>query len=156
MKNIITTVLIAVTLYSCTSTVHLEKKVYCQGKTQQGDCLVQSTGVGKNNDTGQISAIQNALYSVIFVGIETSGSFSCPKYPLFNVNENKCADCKAKIEGLISSGELNEFITSPNNYFVDGQSRVKTDGGYRLTYTLIVDRDRLRKFLENKNLIMPL
>lgn len=127
--------------------------VQCIQLASNGDCIVSIQELGVSRETAIDAAKKNALYQLLFVGIQGS-------------MESRIQPIPALIKDANVQQEKNSYF---NSFFKDGSYKdyaevlpgsvptvARLAKGYKVTLTIVLKKESLRKKLESDNIIKSL
>lgn len=124
----------------------------CVGITNNDDYIVNVTTTAKTLEAAKGKAVENAVHGVLFKGFEANGN-SGRKQKALITDTTVIARNTEYLANLLTSPEYSKYAETLNN---TPAVPVKVKGGFRVTQTVIVHKDALRKRLENDGIIKSL
>ena len=124
----------------------------CIGMTNNDDYIVNVTATAKTLEAARGKAMEYAVQSVLFKGFEANGNGNRKQKPIVT-DTAVIANNTEYFANLLTSPEYSKYAETLNNTPV---APVKVKGGFRVTQTIIVHKDALRKRLENDGIIKSL
>lgn len=126
--------------------------IECVGMTNNDDYIVNVTATAKTLKSAKGKAVEYAVHDVLFKGFEATGN-SGRKQKALITDTTVIARNTEYLANLLTSPEYSKYAETLNN---TPAVPVKVKGGFRVTQTVIVHKDALRKRLENDGIIKSL
>lgn len=143
---------LALTTFSC-STPTYGYEMTCLGVGSEGSNLLKVYSYGKNYDKAVKQAKHDAVHGILFKGIV--GSNGCANQPAMVKPQEQVAN-QAFFDEFFKKGEYLRFVNISNDGSVSGADRLKVGSMYKIGVTVSVQKDALRKYLEQAGVIKPL
>lgn len=143
---------LALTTFSC-STPTYGYEMTCLGVGSEGSNLLKVYSYGKNYDKAVKQAKHDAVHGILFKGIV--GSNGCANQPAMVKPQEQVAN-QAFLDEFFKKGEYLRFVNISNDGSVSGADRLKVGSMYKIGVTVSVQKDALRKYLEQAGVIKPL
>lgn len=126
----------------------------CIGLTDKGECIVTATGNGRNPSLISQTTKKNAVYALLFDGIKGNSENRIKDLPPLIADKNVLNTRAEYFSSFFSSdGSCPLFVKSMPGTL---PKTVKTKTGYKVTETILLDRNALRKELERNGIIKSL
>lgn len=143
---------LALTTFSCTTPTY-GYEMTCLGVGSEGSNLLKVYSYGKNYDKAVKQAKHDAVHGILFKGIV--GSNGCANQPAMVKPQEQVAN-QAFFDEFFKKGEYLRFVNISNDGSVSGADRLKVGSMYKIGVTVSVQKDALRKYLEQAGVIKPL
>ena len=124
----------------------------CVGMTNNDDYIVNVTATAKTLEAAKGKAVEYAVQGVLFKGFQANGNGSRKQKALVT-DTAVIARNTEYFANLLTLPEYSKYAETLNNA---PAAPVKVKGGFRVTQTIIVHKDALRKRLENDSIIKSL
>lgn len=145
---------LALTTYSCASQQQVfGYEMTCLGVGSEGSNLLKVYSYGKTHDKSVEQAKHDAVHGILFKGIV--GSNGCANQPAMVKPQEQVAN-QAFFDEFFKKGEYLRFVNISNDGSVSGADRLKVGNMYKIGVTVSVQKDALRKYLEQAGVIKPL
>ena len=145
---------LALTTSSCASQQQVfGYEMTCLGVGSEGSNLLKVYSYGKTYDKSVEQAKHDAVHGILFKGIV--GSNGCANQPAM-VKPQEQVDNQAFFDEFFKKGEYLRFVNISNDGSVSGADRLKVGNMYKIGVTVSVQKDALRKYLEQAGVIKPL
>ena len=125
----------------------------CLGVGSEGSNLLKVYSYGKTHDKSVEQAKHDAVHGILFKGIV--GSNGCANQPAMVKPQEQVAN-QAFFDEFFKKGEYLRFVNISNDGSVSGADRLKVGNMYKIGVTVSVQKDALRKYLEQAGVIKPL
>ena len=125
----------------------------CLGEGTEGSNLLKVYSYGKTYDKSVEQAKHDAVHGILFKGIV--GSNGCANQPAMVKPQEQVAN-QAFFDDFFKKGEYLRFVNISNDGSVSGADRLKVGNMYKIGVTVSVQKDALRKYLEQAGVIKPL
>lgn len=158
-KSILLFVAMGILMCSCGTTSNVTYRpspgmtVQCIQLASNGDCIVSIQETGISREAATDAAMRSAVYQLLFGGLQGSA-------------DNRIQPIPALINNPSVQQEKNSYF---NSFFKDGTYQnyvevlpgsvpkvARLGGGYRVTLTIVLKKESLRKKLESDNIIKSL
>ena len=143
---------LALTTFSC-STPTYGYEMTCLGVGSVGSNLLKVYSYGKNYDKAVKQAKHDAVHGILFKGIV--GSNGCANQPAMVKPQEQVAN-QAFFDEFFKKGEYLRFVNISNDGSIGATDRLKVGSMYKIGVTVSVQKDALRKYLEQAGVIKPL
>lgn len=143
---------LALTTLSC-STPTYGYEMTCLGVGSEGSNLLKVYSYGKNYDKAVKQAKHDAVHGILFKGIV--GSNGCANQPAMVKPQEQVAN-QAFFDEFFKKGEYLRFVNISNDGSIGATDRLKVGSMYKIGVTVSVQKDALRKYLEQAGVIKPL
>lgn len=143
---------LALTTFSC-STPTYGYEMTCLGVGSEGSNLLKVYSYGKNYDKAVKQAKHDAVHGILFKGIV--GSNGCANQPAMVKPQEQVAN-QAFFDEFFKKGEYLRFVNISNDGSIGATDRLKVGSMYKIGVTVSVQKDALRKYLEQAGVIKPL
>lgn len=143
---------LALTTFSC-STPTYGYEMTCLGVGSEGSNLLKVYSYGKNYDKAVKQAKHDAVHDILFKGIV--GSNGCANQPAMVKPQEQVAN-QAFFDEFFKKGEYLRFVNISNDGSIGATDRLKVGSMYKIGVTVSVQKDALRKYLEQAGVIKPL
>lgn len=143
---------LALTTFSC-STPTYGYEMTCLGVGSEGSNLLKVYSYGKNYDKAVKQAKYDAVHGILFKGIV--GSNGCANQPAMVKPQEQVAN-QAFFDEFFKKGEYLRFVNISNDGSICATDRLKVGSMYKIGVTVSVQKDALRKYLEQAGVIKPL
>ncbi len=145
---------LALTTSSCASQQQVfGYEMTCLGVGSEGSNLLKVYSYGKTYDKSVEQAKHDAVHGILFKGIV--GSNGCANQPAMVKPQEQVAN-QAFFDEFFKKGEYLRFVNISNDGSVSGADRLKVGSMYKIGVTVSVQKDALRKYLEQAGVIKPL
>lgn len=145
---------LALTTSSCASQQQVfGYEMTCLGVGSEGSNLLKVYSYGKTYDKSVEQAKHDAVHGILFKGIV--GSNGCANQPAMVKPQEQVAN-QAFFDEFFKKGEYLRFVNISNDGSVSGADRLKVGNMYKIGVTVSVQKDALRKYLEQAGVIKPL
>ncbi len=145
---------LALTTSSCASQQQVfGYEMTCLGVGSEGSNLLKVYSYGKTYDKAVEQAKHDAVHGILFKGIV--GSNGCANQPAIVKPQEQVAN-QAFFDEFFKKGEYLRFVNISNDGSVSGADRLKVGSMYKIGVTVSVQKDALRKYLEQAGMIKPL
>lgn len=145
---------LALTTSSCASQQQVfGYEMTCLGVGSEGSNLLKVYSYGKTYDKSVEQAKHDAVHGILFKGIV--GSNGCANQPAMVKPQEQVAN-QAFFDEFFKKGEYLRFVNISNDGSVSGTDRLKVGNMYKIGVTVSVQKDALRKYLEQAGVIKPL
>ena len=145
---------LALTTSSCASQQQVfGYEMTCLGVGSEGSNLLKVYYYGKTYDKSVEQAKHDAVHGILFKGIV--GSNGCANQPAMVKPQEQVAN-QAFFDEFFKKGEYLRFVNISNDGSVSGADRLKVGNMYKIGVTVSVQKDALRKYLEQAGVIKPL
>lgn len=145
---------LALTTSSCASQQQVfGYEMTCLGVGSEGSNLLKVYSYGKTYDKSVEQAKHDAVHGILFKGIV--GSNGCANQPAMVKPQEQVAN-QAFFDEFFKKGEYLRFVNISNDGSVSGADRLKVGSMYKIGITVSVQKDALRKYLEQAGVIKPL
>ena len=145
---------LALTTSSCASQQQVfGYEMTCLGVGSEGSNLLKVYSYGKTYDKSVEQAKHDAVHGILFKGIV--GSNGCANQPAMVKPQEQVAN-QAFFDEFFKKGEYLRFVNISNDGSVSGADRLKVGNLYKIGVTVSVQKDALRKYLEQAGVIKPL
>lgn len=145
---------LALTTSSCASQQQVfGYEMTCLGVGSEGSNLLKVYSYGKTYDKSVEQAKHDAVHGILFKGIV--GSNGCANQPAMVKPQEQVAN-QAFFNEFFKKGEYLRFVNISNDGSVSGADRLKVGNMYKIGVTVSVQKDALRKYLEQAGVIKPL
>ena len=145
---------LALTTSSCASQQQVfGYEMTCLGVGTEGSNLLKVYSYGKTYDKSVEQAKHDAVHGILFKGIV--GSNGCANQPAMVKPQEQAAN-QAFFDEFFKKGEYLRFVNISNDGSVSGADRLKVGNMYKIGVTVSVQKDALRKYLEQAGVIKPL
>lgn len=145
---------LALTTSSCASQQQVfGYEMTCLGVGTEGSNLLKVYSYGKTYDKSVEQAKHDAVHGILFKGIV--GSNGCANQPAMLKPQEQVAN-QAFFDEFFKKGEYLRFVNISNDGSVSGADRLKVGNMYKIGVTVSVQKDALRKYLEQAGVIKPL
>ena len=145
---------LALTTSSCASQQQVfGYEMTCLGVGSEGSNLLKVYSYGKTYDKSVEQAKHDAVHGILFKGIV--GSNGCANQPAMVKPQEQVAN-QAFFDEFFKKGEYLRFVNISNDGSVSGADRLKVGNMYKIGVTVSVQKDALRKYLEQDGVIKPL
>ena len=145
---------LALTTSSCASQQQVfGYEMTCLGVGSEGSNLLKVYSYGKTYDKSVEQAKHDAVHGILFKGIV--GSNGCANQPAMVKPQEQVAN-QAFLDEFFKKGEYLRFVNISNDGSVSGADRLKVGSMYKIGVTVSVQKDALRKYLEQAGVIKPL
>ena len=145
---------LALTTSSCASQQQVfGYEMTCLGVGSEGSNLLKVYSYGKTYDKSVEQAKHDAVHGILFKGIV--GSNGCANQPAIVKPQEQVAN-QAFFDEFFKKGEYLRFVNISNDGSVSGADRLKVGSMYKIGVTVSVQKDALRKYLEQAGVIKPL
>ena len=145
---------LALTTSSCASQQQVfGYEMTCLGVGSEGSNLLKVYSYGKTYDKSVEQAKHDAVHGILFKGIV--GSNGCANQPAMVKPQEQVAN-QAFFDEFFKKGEYLRFGNISNDGSVSGADRLKVGSMYKIGVTVSVQKDALRKYLEQAGVIKPL
>lgn len=145
---------LALTTSSCASQQQVfGYEMTCLGVGTEGSNLLKVYSYGKTYDKSVEQAKHDAVHGILFKGIV--GSNGCANQPAMVKPQEQVAN-QAFFDDFFKKGEYLRFVNISNDGSVSGADRLKVGNMYKIGVTVSVQKDALRKYLEQAGVIKPL
>lgn len=135
-----------------TSANTVDYSIECVGMTNNDDYIVNVTATAKTLNEAKANAVEYAVHGVLFTGFEANGNGGRKQKALVT-DSAVIARNTEYFANLLTSPEYSKYAETLSSVPV---APVKAKGGFRVTQTVIVHKDALRKRLENDGIIKTL
>lgn len=122
------------------------------GMTINDDYIVNVTATAKTLEAAKGKTVEYAVSGVLFKGLEANGN-GCRKQKALVADTAIIAKNTEYFANLLTSQEYSKYAEALSQ---TPAAPVKIKGGYRVTQTVIVHKDALRKRLEKDGIIESL
>lgn len=143
---------LALATFSC-STPTYGYEMTCLGVGSEGSNLLKVYSYGKNYDKAVKQAKHDAVHGILFKGIV--GSNGCANQPAMVKPQEQVAN-QAFFDEFFKKGEYLRFVNISNDGSIGATDRLKVGSMYKIGVTVSVQKDALRKYLEQAGVIKPL
>ena len=145
---------LALTTSSCASQQQVfGYEMTCLGVGSEGSNLLKVYSYGKTYDKSVEQGKHDAVHGILFKGIV--GSNGCANQPAMVKPQEQVAN-QAFFDEFFKKGEYLRFVNISNDGSVSGADRLKVGSMYKIGVTVSVQKDALRKYLEQAGVIKPL
>lgn len=145
---------LALTISSCASQQQVfGYEMTCLGVGSEGSNLLKVYSYGKTYDKAVEQAKHDGVHGILFKGIV--GSNGCANQPAMVKPQEQVAN-QAFFDEFFKKGEYLRFVNISNDGSVSGADRLKVGSMYKIGVTVSVQKDALRKYLEQAGVIKPL
>ena len=145
---------LALTTSSCASQQQVfGYEMTCLGVGSEGSNLLKVYSYGKTYDKSVEQAKHDAVHGILFKGIV--GSNGCANQPAMVKPQEQVAN-QAFFDEFFKKGEYLRFVNISNDGSVSGADRLKVGSMSKIGVTVSVQKDALRKYLEQAGVIKPL
>ena len=145
---------LALTTSSCASQQQgIGYEMTCLGVGTEGSNLLKVYSYGKTYDKSVEQAKHDAVHGILFKGIV--GSNGCANQPAMVKPQEQVAN-QAFFDEFFKKREYLRFVNISNDGSVSGADRLKVGNMYKIGVTVSVQKDALRKYLEQAGVIKPL
>lgn len=145
---------LALTISSCASQQQVfGYEMTCLGVGSEGSNLLKVYSYGKNYDKAVKQAKHDAVHGILFKGIV--GSNGCANQPAMVKPQEQVAN-QAFFDEFFKKGEYLRFVNISNDGSIGATDRLKVGSMYKIGVTVSVQKDALRKYLEQAGVIKPL
>lgn len=158
-KSIILFVVIGIIMGSCATsgsvTYHPSSNmnVQCKQLASNGDCIVSIQETGISRDAATDAALKSAVYQLLFVGLQGSPDNRIQPTPALINNANVQQEKSSYFNSFFKDGTYKDYVeVLPGS--VPTVARLAK--GYKVTLTIVLKKESLRKKLESDNIIKSL
>ena len=145
---------LALTTSSCASQQQVfGYEMTCLGVGSEGSNLLKVYSYGKTYDKSVEQAKHDAVHGILFKGIVGSNGYA--NQPAMVKPQEQVAN-QAFFDEFFKKGEYLRFVNISNDGSVSGADRLKVGSMYKIGVTVSVQKDALRKYLEQAGVIKPL
>ncbi len=138
---------------SCATKNNFGYEMKCLGVGSEGSNLVKIYSYGSNYDKAVRQAKHDAVHGILFKGIV--GGNGCGHQPAI-VKPQELSENQSFFDKFFKNGEYLRFVNISNDGSVDGADRLRVGNKYKIGVVVSVQKDALRKYLEQAGVIKPL
>lgn len=147
-------VLVTSVLVSCAPKLaEFDYEMHCLGVGAQGTNLVKVYSYGKNQMDAIENAKLNAIHGILFKGI-AGGSGCYQQPPMVKVSEK--AAHQEFFDKFFRSKRYLQFVNLSSDGSVNGEDRYRVGNRYKIGVAVSIEKDALRKYLEDQGIIKSL
>ena len=140
-------------LGSCATKNNFGYELNCLGVGSEGSNLIKVYSYASNYNKALNQAKHDAVHGILFKGIV--GGNGCSNQPAI-VKPQELAANQAFFDKFFKSGEYLRFVNISNDGSVDGGDRLRVGNQYKIGVVVSVQKDALRKYLEQAGVIKRL
>lgn len=128
-------------------------QVECIQWASDGSCIVSIQETGPSVEAATEAALKSAVYQLLFHGLKGSATNRIQTTPALIKDESVRKEKKDYFHSFFKDGTYRNYAEC-----IPGSipNIVKITGGYKVTVTIILKKDSLRKKLESDNIIKSL
>ncbi|WP_298632106.1 hypothetical protein [uncultured Porphyromonas sp.] len=140
-------------LSGCKSTANYGYELHSLAVGSQGSSLVKVYSYGRTQDKAIQQAKRDAVHGILFKGVP--GGAGVSQQPAL-VKPNEQAEHESFFKKFFDSGEYLRFVSLSSDGTVSAQDRLKVGNMYKVGVAVSVQKDALRKYLEEQGVIKKL
>ena len=138
---------------SCATKNNFGYELHSLGVGSEGSNLIKVYSYANNYDKAVKQAKHDAVHGVLFKGIV--GGNGCANQPAI-VKPQELSTNQAFFDKFFTSGEYLRFVNLSNDGSIDGADRLRVGNKYKIGVVVSVQKDALRKYLEQEGIIKRL